>query len=82
MSLNKVLKRARRHWLTDRQLSAIALDLRDDLGDWIKHRHQRGVEEQSTKAKSVVANCGMKEPELRTQWELQKTAQLSVRARK
>ena len=32
------LQRARRIWLTDRQLSSIALDLRDDQGDWIRHR--------------------------------------------
>ena len=32
------LQRAWRIWLTDRQLSSIALDLRDDLGDWIRCR--------------------------------------------
>ena len=30
------LHRAWRIWLTDWQLSSIALDLKDDLGDWIR----------------------------------------------
>ena len=30
------LQRARRIWMTDRQLSYIAIELREDLGDWIR----------------------------------------------
>ena len=36
------LQRAWHIWLTDWQLSSIALDLRDDLGDWIRHRLKKG----------------------------------------
>lgn len=75
-------KRARRVWLTDRQLSAISFELRDDLGDWLKRRCRRGIQEQSTKARAILQKCGITEGELRAQWELQKAAQLSIRARK
>lgn len=75
-------QRARRIWITDRQLSAIAYDLRCDLGEWLKRRRRAGVEEQSKKSREVIAKCGMSIPDLRAQWDLQKTAQSSIRARK
>lgn len=56
--------------------------MRADLGDWIKRRQQKGVHDQSKKAKAVIERSGMKEAELRIQWDLQKKAQLSVRRRK
>ncbi|KAF8178009.1 hypothetical protein BJ912DRAFT_856565, partial [Pholiota molesta] len=78
--LVRTSSRARRIWLTDRQLSAVAQDLRDDLGDWLKRRQRLGVEEQGRKARSIVEKCGMTESALRQQWALQKEAQLSIRA--
>lgn len=75
------LQRARRIWLTDRQLSFIALDLRDDLGSWIKRRMKRGVEEQGRRANQVLSTITASKDELRGQWDLQKAAQMSVRAR-
>ncbi|KAF8911110.1 hypothetical protein CPB84DRAFT_1671998, partial [Gymnopilus junonius] len=71
---------ARRHWLTDHQLSAIASEMRDDLGDWLKHCSRHGVQEQMRKVKAILEKCGKMEAELHAQWELQKAAQLSVRA--
>lgn len=68
--------------MTDRQLSAIAYDLRDDLGDWLKRRQKNGIEDQGNKARKIINECGVPEPVLRAQWELQKAAQLSIRARR
>ncbi|KAF8907605.1 hypothetical protein CPB84DRAFT_1843822 [Gymnopilus junonius] len=79
ISIVRTSSHARQLWMTDRQLSAIAVELRDDLGDWIKHCHHRGVQDQGNRAKSIMANCGMSESSLQAQWDLQKAAQLSVR---
>lgn len=67
--------------MTDRQLSFIAAEIRDGLGDWIRHRLDRGVKAQGDKARSILDDCGFTLPKLREQWEFQKVAQLSVRAR-
>ncbi|PPR04246.1 hypothetical protein CVT26_004191 [Gymnopilus dilepis] len=80
ISLVRTSLAARRLWMTDRQLTFIAVELRDGLGDWIKNRLHRGVKTQGGKARVVLANCGFSVTELQAQWELQKEAQLSVRA--
>ncbi|KAF9479003.1 hypothetical protein BDN70DRAFT_807721 [Pholiota conissans] len=80
--LVRASSRARRIWLTDRQLSSIAYDLREDLGDWLKRRQRVGIEAQSAKARVVIEQSGMSEQQLRSQWDLQKAAQLSIRAHK
>ncbi|PPR02784.1 hypothetical protein CVT26_009395 [Gymnopilus dilepis] len=80
ISLVRTSSRARRIWLTDHQLSAIAFDLRVDLADWIKRRRRKGVQDQGAKAKAVIAKCGMTQSDLHIQWDLQKSAQMSVRA--
>jgi len=76
------LQRARRIWITDRLLSSIALDLRDDLGDWIRRRLKKGVQEQGQKAKQLLKTVSVSDEELRRQWNLQKAAQMSVRSRR
>ncbi|KJA14936.1 hypothetical protein HYPSUDRAFT_412056 [Hypholoma sublateritium FD-334 SS-4] len=78
--LVRTSSQARRIWLTDRQLSAIAYNLRCDLGEWLKRRRRIGVEEQSKKSRAVIAKCGMSLSNLRAQWDLQKIAQSSIRA--
>ena len=75
-------QRARRIWLTDRQLSSIALDLRDDLGDWIRRRLKKGVQEQGQKARQLLNTVNVPDKELRWQWDLQKAAQMSVQSRR
>lgn len=79
--IDESLQRARRIYLTDRQLSHLANETRADLGDWIKRRQRRGVQEQGQKARSIMMQSGVKESDLRIQWDLQKAAQSSVRAR-
>ncbi|PPR04460.1 hypothetical protein CVT26_002237 [Gymnopilus dilepis] len=72
---------ARRLWMTDRQLTFIAEELRDGLGDWIKNRLERGIKAQGNKAQSLLDECGFTVSRLRDQWNLQKEAQMSLRAR-
>ncbi|TFK54454.1 hypothetical protein OE88DRAFT_1624486 [Heliocybe sulcata] len=72
--------RSRRIWLLDRQAGAIGDELRDDLGDFLKRRLSRGVQRQGEEAKRTLEECGIPLPELRRQWEMQRAAQLSIRA--
>ena len=67
--------------MTDRQLTFIAEELRDGLGDWIKNRLERGVKAQGNKAQSLLHDSEFTIPKLREQWDLQKQAQMSLRAR-
>lgn len=75
-------QRRRRIWLIDRQVASIGLELRDDLGDWIRRRLTKGVEGQGLQAKKILDACGVSSEELRSQWDLQRASQLSLRARK
>jgi hypothetical protein len=74
-------QRTRRIWLLDRQASFIGHDLRDSLGEWIRHRLIRGVQAKSDEARDILGHCGIPLADLRAQWELQKASQLSMRAR-
>lgn len=79
-SLFSLLQRFRRIWLLDRQGQAIASELRDDLGYWIRRRtkHSDATEE---KAREALEECGVSEVDLRNEWALQRESQLSIRAR-
>lgn len=55
--------------------------MRDDLGNWIRRRLEKGVQGQGQKARAILADCEIPVETLREQWELQKEAQLSLRAR-
>ena len=70
----------RRIWLLDRQAGSIGAELRDDLGDWIRRR-LKTIESQAAEAQKKLEECGIPIHELRDQWELQRAAQLSLRAR-
>lgn len=67
--------------MIDRQAAAIGLEMRADLGDWIKRRLQRGVEEQGEAAHRQIDESGCGIEELRDQWASQRASQLTVRAR-
>jgi len=79
---DEACKRSRRLWLLDRQASAIGQELRDDLGRWLQRRQRLGVDAQGQKAQDALHDSGIEVPELRCQWESQRGAQLSIRARK
>ena len=53
-----------------------------DLGDWIKRRLRRGVQEQGRLAQDQMEECGIEVKELERQWASQKESQLSIRTRK
>ncbi|KAG1787714.1 hypothetical protein EV424DRAFT_1476683 [Suillus variegatus] len=46
-----------RLWLIDRHAGAIGLEMRADLGDWIRRRLRRGVEDQGTAARKLLEEC-------------------------
>lgn len=73
-------QRSKRIWLIDRLAAFINTELRDDLGNWIRRRMKKGVSGQGKEAERVLVDCGISLDELREQWTLQKTAQLSLRA--
>ncbi|KAG6883278.1 hypothetical protein C0993_007006, partial [Termitomyces sp. T159_Od127] len=54
----------------------------DDLGLWISRRLTKGVEGQGDVARKTLEECGISDDVLRTQWDQQRAAQLSIRARK
>ncbi|KAG0699786.1 hypothetical protein DFH29DRAFT_983380 [Suillus ampliporus] len=54
-------------WLIDCQAAAIGLEMRGDLGDWIKQRLKRGVNDQGS-------------TELKSQWLHQRESQLLIQA--
>ena len=66
--------------MLDCQSRSIGAELRDDLGDWIRRRLKTIATEES-EARKILSKCGVPVSELRTQWGLQKAAQLSIRAR-
>ena len=67
--------------MIDRQASAINHEMRADLGEWIKHRLRRGVQEQGDTARRQIAESGYTTKDLQKQWALQRASQLSIRAR-
>ncbi|TFK16874.1 hypothetical protein FA15DRAFT_683652 [Coprinopsis marcescibilis] len=60
--------------------STIADELKIDLGAWIRRRLGTKLEEHLQEARKAFGTCKMQIAELREQWQLQKEAQLSVRA--
>ncbi|KAG6819416.1 hypothetical protein H0H93_012076, partial [Arthromyces matolae] len=55
-------------------------ELRDDLGFWLCRRRTKGVQAQGTKARQIVNLCGVPETVLRSEWESQRSSELSIRA--
>lgn len=56
--------------------------MRLDLGDWIKRRLKRGVNDQGSTAQDILDRCEIPIEELKSQWLHQQESQLSIRARK
>ncbi|KAG2104041.1 uncharacterized protein F5147DRAFT_775752 [Suillus discolor] len=70
--------RQHRLWLIDRHTGAIGLEMRADLGDWIRRRLRRGVEDQGTAARKLLEECEVAVSDLRKEWAMQKESQLSI----
>jgi hypothetical protein len=80
-TLISFFQRSRRIWILDRQAAAIGQDMRDDLGNWLCQCLDKGVVGQGQRARAILEDCGVSVGTLRKQWELQRAAQLSIRAR-
>ncbi|TFK63382.1 hypothetical protein BDN72DRAFT_775931 [Pluteus cervinus] len=74
--------RSRRLWLLDRQATAIATELRNDLGSWLDRRNTRGVKIQGGNAADIIHERGIPVSELQQEWQAQREAQGSLKARK
>ena len=51
-----------------------------DLGDWLRRRLKKGIEEQGSAAQEVLNQCELGTVELCKEWSDQRSAQLSIRA--
>ncbi|KAI0694292.1 hypothetical protein C8T65DRAFT_711030 [Cerioporus squamosus] len=71
--------RSRRIWYLDRHADSVNAIARQDLGQWIRSRLKNGVEARAANAEKELRTIEVSMPVLRTQWELQQAAQLSVR---
>ncbi|KAG2114308.1 uncharacterized protein F5147DRAFT_570583 [Suillus discolor] len=72
IGIQRSSSRQRRLWLLDRQAAAIGLEMRADLGDWIRRRLKRGIHEQGTAAQTTLSECDATIEDLRHQWALQR----------
>jgi hypothetical protein len=75
-------KRSRRVWLIDRKVDVIKQDLVEQLGDTLRRKLVKGVQEQSEIARGDVLACAIPSEQLRREWEIQKKAQSTVQNRK
>ncbi|KIK11374.1 hypothetical protein PISMIDRAFT_122803, partial [Pisolithus microcarpus 441] len=66
--------------LIDWHATSIAKDMVNNLGDWLRHRLKRGIQDQGSAAQEVLDQCELDVSELWKQWLDQCTAQLSIRA--
>lgn len=67
--------------MIDHHAAAVAHDMVYDLGDWLRHRLKKGVQEQGSIAQEVLDQCTLDASELWKQWSDPWSAQLSVRVR-
>ncbi|KAG2046020.1 hypothetical protein BDR06DRAFT_985702 [Suillus hirtellus] len=78
IGIQRSSSRQKHLWLIDRQAGAIGLEMRTDLGNWIKWWLKRGVNGQGAAAQEVLDNCGIEAQDLQEQWVDQKKSQLSI----
>ncbi|KAI0694788.1 hypothetical protein C8Q76DRAFT_634071 [Earliella scabrosa] len=71
--------RSRRIWYLDRHADSVNLNAREDLGSWLRSRLKNGVEARTAKAEQELLEIRIPTSELRHQWQLQRSAQLSVK---
>jgi hypothetical protein len=62
-------------------VQVIQRDLVDGLGENMDRKLVKGVDEQNEKAQEIYLRCSIPGEELRKEWEIQKSAQISVRSR-
>ncbi|KAG2087542.1 uncharacterized protein F5147DRAFT_790688 [Suillus discolor] len=80
IGIQRSSSRQRQLWLLDRQAAAISLEMRADLGDWIRCCLKWGIHEQGTAAQTMLSECDATIEDLQHQWALQRQSQLSIHA--
>ncbi|KAG2096306.1 uncharacterized protein F5147DRAFT_778354 [Suillus discolor] len=58
--------------------AAIGSEMQSDLGDWIRRRLKRGVNDQGTAAQEALDQCELSVNDLESEWSQQRSSQLSV----
>ncbi|EDQ99767.1 uncharacterized protein LACBIDRAFT_315251 [Laccaria bicolor S238N-H82] len=77
--MGRAWSRRQHIWMLDRQSCSIGAELWDDLSDWIRQR-LKTIATEENEVQKILSKCGVPVSELRTQWGLQKAAQLPIRA--
>ncbi|KAG1745423.1 uncharacterized protein EDB91DRAFT_1236330 [Suillus paluster] len=65
IGIQRSSSRQYRLWLIDRQAAAIGLEMRADLGDWIRHQLKCGIDEQGMTAQKTLNGCNTTIEDLR-----------------
>ncbi|KAF7337111.1 hypothetical protein MVEN_02148700 [Mycena venus] len=73
---------SRRIWMIDQYTAFVNEDGRDSLGDWMHRQREINLTRKYNIAHKVIRECRVSVEELRRQWDDQKAAQMSIRARK
>jgi hypothetical protein len=68
--------------MIDQYTMFVNQDGRENLGDWIGRQTAKNLTGKYNAAVKVIPQCGVPVDELHHQWDLQKAAQTSIRARK
>lgn len=79
----KIVQRRRRLWIIDRFLQSVALDHREELGQWIRRKldGEKGVKKETKRVQKIIDACAVEEHVLREEWNHQVETQTSIRAR-
>ncbi|KAJ8095392.1 hypothetical protein PM082_023162 [Marasmius tenuissimus] len=67
--------RAVRLWMLDRQCDAIARDIREDLGSWLRRKIHKNVQKKEGEAVRTLRKLSMSVEEPREHWDAQRAAQ-------
>ncbi|EJD39841.1 hypothetical protein AURDEDRAFT_36376, partial [Auricularia subglabra TFB-10046 SS5] len=75
----RAVSRRRRLVLLDRQLQRLGRRMRQNLGKWVRRR-RKAIVEKAQKATTQLVKSGHARQYLRSQWEEQRSAELSIRS--
>ncbi|KAK1222995.1 hypothetical protein PQX77_014141 [Marasmius sp. AFHP31] len=67
-------------WMLDRQCDAIARDIREDLGKWLRRKIHKSVQAKEGDAVRTLRKLSISVEELREHWDAQRAAQSSARS--
>lgn len=67
--------------MIDKYTAFVNEEGRDNLGAWIERQQDKNLATKRKAAEKILTECGVSKAELRRNWEDQKAAQTSIRAR-